>query len=330
MWEAISHAPIGDDCYGEDPSINELEAKTAQLLGKEASVFVPSGTTGNLASILAHCRRGDEIILGDKTHIFWYEQGSIAALGGVQPHLIPNQPDGTLLLEDVEAAIRPDDPHHPRTRVICLENTHNACNGWPLTVEYTRAVREVADAHGLKLHLDGSRIFNAAVAQEVPVSELAAPSDSITFCLSKGLCCPVGSMICGSTEFIQEARRQRKVLGGSLRQAGILAAAGIVALDTMVDRLADDHTNAKRLAEALNKIPGIDIETAHVRTNILFFGLHQEVPLSAQEFAEQLKMLGVLIGQKPNRRFRAVIHYWISAEDINTAAAAFMDVISGK
>ena len=237
MREAMAKADVGDDVYGEDPTVNELQAKAASMLGKEAGLFVPSGTMGNLAAILAHCNRGDEIILGNLAHTFLFEAGGIAALGGVHPHTLPNQPDGRIDLDDIREAIRPDNPHMPITRAVTIENTHNRCGGVPLTVEYTQAVGDLAHENGLSLHLDGARIFDAAAALDVDVKELTDPVDSVTFCLSKGLCAPVGSIICGSTEFIQRAHRIRKQLGGGMRQAGILAAAGIVALDEIVPRI---------------------------------------------------------------------------------------------
>ena len=241
MRAAMAKAPLGDDVYGEDPTVNTLQAMAAAMLGKEAGLFVPSGTMGNLASILAHCNRGDEIILGNLAHTFLYEAGGMAALGGVHPHTIPNQPDGTLDPDDIRAAIRADDAHLPPTRLITLENTHNRCGGAALSVAYTRSIGELAAEHGLILHLDGARIFNAAAVLGVSPAELTAPADSVTFCLSKGLCAPVGSVICGSQDFIRKAHRIRKQLGGGMRQAGVLAAAGIVALESIVPRLAEDH-----------------------------------------------------------------------------------------
>jgi len=234
MRQAMARAELGDDVFGEDPTVNRLERMAAERVGKESALLVTSGTMGNLTSILTHCRRGEEVILGDQSHTFVYEGGGIAALGGVHPHTIPNQPDGTLRLEDVENAIRPDNVHFPRTKLICLENTHNRCNGAPLTPQYMAAVAALARRHRLNVHLDGARLFNAAVALGVDVKELAAPVDSLSICLSKGLAAPVGSVVCGPQAFIAEARRVRKVLGGGMRQAGVLAAAGIVALETMV------------------------------------------------------------------------------------------------
>ena len=248
MREAMYRAEVGDDVYGEDPTVNRLEAMAAQRMGKEAALFVASGTMGNLVALLTHCGRGDEVILGDRSHSFLFEQGGMAALGGITPWPVPNQPDGTMRLEDIERAIRGDNVHFPRTRLICLENTHNMCNGAPLTAEYTAQVAELAHARGLRVHVDGARIFNAAAALNVGVQELVQEVDSVTFCLSKGLCAPVGSVLCGSADFVAEARRARKVVGGGMRQAGILAAAGIVALEQIADRMGEDHTRARRLA----------------------------------------------------------------------------------
>jgi threonine aldolase len=221
MRQAMANAEVGDDVFGEDPTVNKLQLLAAEKVGKEAGLFVPSGTMGNLAAILAHCGRGDEVILGNKAHTFLYEAGGISALGGVHSCQLPNQPDGTLLLEDVQAAIRSNDAHQPISRLICLENTHNRCGAVALTVNYTHALGKLAHQRGLLLHLDGARIFNAAVAQGLTAKELAEPADSVTFCLSKGLCAPVGSVLCGSSEFIAKAHRIRKQLGGGMRQAGI-------------------------------------------------------------------------------------------------------------
>lgn len=326
MWEAMARAEVGDDVYGEDPTINRLEAMSAEYMGKEAALFVASGTQGNLAALLTHCGRGDEVILGDKSHTFVYEQGGMAALGGIVPHTIPNRPDGTLRLADITAAIRPDNEHFPRTRLICLENTHNNCNGTPLTAGYTAQVAALARAHGLRLHLDGARIFNAAAALDVDVRELVRHVDSVTFCLSKGLCAPVGSVLCGSADFIAEARRARKVLGGGMRQAGILAAAGIVALEQLAGRLAEDHVRARRLAVGLAEIPGLKI--APVSTNILYFSLADDAPLTPQEFMARLKERGLLVLAHGRRSLRAVTHYWIGDEDIEQALAAARGVLT--
>ncbi len=325
MWEAMAKADVGDDVYGEDPTVNKLEALAAERMGKEAAVFVVSGTMGNLAALLAHCRRGDEVIVGDKNHTFLYEQGGMAALGGIIPHTVPNQMEGTLCLADVRDAIRGDDEHFPRTRLICLENTNNVCNGIPLTPWYMARIAEVAREHGLKIHVDGARIFNAAAALGVDVRELVKDADSVTFCLSKGLCAPVGSVLCGSAEFIKEARRSRKVLGGGMRQAGVIAAAGVVALEQMTERLVEDHARAKRLAEGLAELDSVVVEP--VFTNILYFRLAPQVTLSADEVSARLKPYGILINSRSARSFRAVTHYWIDDEGIERTLAALREIL---
>jgi threonine aldolase len=282
---------------------------------------------GNLAAVLAHCQRGDEVILGNKAHTFLYEAGGISVLGGVHSCQLPNQPDGTLDLETVQQAIREDDDHCPITRLIALESTHNRCGGVALTTEYTRAVGELAHAHGVKLHIDGARIFNAAVALGVPARELAAPADSLTFCLSKGLSAPVGSVIVGERDFILRAHRIRKMLGGGMRQAGVLAAAGIVALESMVDRLAEDHARAHRLADGLRAIPGLVLDPGTPYTNMIFLNLAPETGLSAEQVTERLKPLGVLTDPSGERRFRLVTHYWIDDGGVEQAIRAFAAVL---
>ena len=317
MRQAMLQTELGDDVYGEDPAVNRLEAMAAERLDKEAAVFVPSGTMANLACLLAHCHRGDEAIMGHLAHTFLFEAGGSAAVGGIHPHTVPNQPDGTLDLADVEAAIRsPGNAHYPRTRLICLENTHNRCSGAVLAPDYAAQVRALADHYGLDVHLDGARIFNAAVALGLPVAELVRDVDSVSFCLSKGLSAPVGSLVCASAPFIAEVRRQRKMLGGGMRQAGVLAAAGIVALETMVDRLADDHANAHRLAEGLKHLPGIELDLARIQTNIVIFALTPEAPLPV-EFAAGLAARGVKMGTIGGPKLRAVTHYGIDGSDID-------------
>jgi len=324
MRQAMAQAPVGDDVYGEDPSINALQEMAAEMLGKEAALFVPSGTMGNLAAVLAHCGRGDEAILGKYSHTFLYEAGGISALGGVHSNQIPNQPDGTMDLEEIRRNIRPDDPHFPTTRLICLENTHNRCGGVALSQKYTQAVSEIAREYDLRMHIDGARIFNAAVVLGISPRELVAPADSVTFCLSKGLCAPVGSILCGSQEFIRRAHRVRKQLGGGMRQAGIIAAAGIVALESMVDRLVEDHRRAARLARGLSTIPGLTIDPGSPHTNMVFLNLEEAtIPLTAIEVAERLNAQGVLVGVVAERRFRLVTHYWIDDEGIDRAVSAF-------
>ena len=325
MREAMYRAPLGDDVYGEDPTVNRLEQIAAARLGKEAALFVVSGTMGNLVSLLTQCGRGDEIILGDRSHTFLFEQGGMSALGGIVPHTIPNQPDGTMRLEDIEGAIRGDNVHFPRTRLVCLENTHNVCNGTPLTPEYTAQVTRLAHDHGLRVHVDGARLFNAAAALEVDVRELVRDVDSVQVCLSKGLCAPVGSLVCGSAEFIAEARRARKVVGGGMRQAGVLAAAGIVALEEIAPRLSEDHARARRLAEGLAETPGVEV--APVSTNILYFGLTDEVSKTPEEIESELAERGVLVLGRVGGRFRAVVHHWITDEDVEHTIAAMREVL---
>jgi threonine aldolase len=327
MREAMARAEVGDDVYGEDPTINRLQEVAAERMGKEAGLFVASGTMGNLIAILAHCQRGDEAIVGKRNHIYLHEAGGMSVLGGVHSCQLPNQPDGSLRLEDVAAAIRSDDPHEPVTRLVCLENTHNACGGVYQTPEYTRQMADFAHERGLFVHLDGARIFNAAVAQGVSTRELADPVDSVTFCLSKGLCAPVGSVLCGSKAFIARAQRLRKLLGGGMRQAGILAAAGIVALETMVDRLANDHARAKKLAQGLSQVPGLVLDRSIPATNMVFLSLKAEVKSTTREFMDRLKAHGVLIGDTGERSYRLVTHYWIDDSGVEKAIEAFREVL---
>ncbi|MEJ5223751.1 MAG: low-specificity L-threonine aldolase, partial [Anaerolineales bacterium] len=308
MREAMAQAAVGDDVYGEDPTINHLQALAAEMTGHEAALFVPSGTMGNLAAILAHCQRGDEVMMGARAHTFLYEGGGISALGGVHSRQIMEQPDGSLALDDLQAGIRPDDDHQPITRLIEIENTHNRCGGTFQTPAYIQSLADFAHARGLLVHMDGARVFNAAVAQGVDVKTLTSPVDSVTFCLSKGLCAPVGSVLCGSADFIYRARRIRKHLGGGMRQAGVLAAAGIVALQTMVDRLAEDHARARALADGLRQIPGLVLDPGTPATNMVFLNLAADVPLDAAQTAERLAALGVLVGVTGARRFRLVLH----------------------
>jgi threonine aldolase len=326
MREAMYRAEVGDDVFGEDPTVRQLEEIAAERMGKEAALFVASGTMGNLVALLTHCGRGDEVILGDRSHTFIYEQGGMAALGGITPRPIPNQPDGTLRLEDIRAAIRSENVHFPRTRLVCLENTHNLCDGAPLTAEYTAAVAALARQYGLRMHLDGARVFNAAAALNCDVRDLVREVDSVMFCLSKGLCAPVGSVLCGSADFIYEARRARKVVGGGMRQAGVLAAAGIVALEQMTGRLAEDHARARRLAEGLAEIAGVRV--GPVYTNIFYFWLDEEVPLAPQEFLRRLREQGVLVLGREDGRFRAVTHYWITDEDVDATLRAVRAALS--
>jgi threonine aldolase len=277
---------------------------------------------GNLAAVLSHCQRGDEIILGDMSHTYLYEAGGVSALGGVHPRTVPNQADGTLRLEDIQAAIRTDDEHYPISRMILLENTHNATGGTVLSSEYMKSVAAIGEENGLKLHLDGARIFNAAAALGIPASELTELVDSVTFCLSKGLCAPVGSLR-GTEDFIRRARRARKQLGGGMRQAGILAAAGIVALESMVDRLAEDHDRAHRLAAGLQALPAISVEQDPPPTNMFFMNLDPEAGFTTQDLIEKLANDGIKLTARYGYRMRLVVHYWIDDAAIDRAIDGF-------
>ena len=326
MRQAMAQAVVGDDVYGEDTTINHLQELAAEKVGKEAGLFVPSGTMSNLTAILAHCNRGDEVILGTRAHTFLYEAGGISALGGIHSCQIPNQPDGTLSLEDIRNAIRDDDVHEPITRLITLENTHNRCGGVALTVSYTESVGRLAKENNIQLHLDGARLFNAAIALGVPAKNLAAPADSVSICLSKGLCAPVGSVLCGSSEFIRRAHRIRKQLGGGMRQAGIIAAAGIVALESMVDRLEEDHTRAKHLAKSLSNIPGLYTKPEIPETNMVFLHLGDSTaPITAQQLIKRLEERGIKVGAVGPRSFRLVTHYWIDDQAVEQTIEAFRD-----
>jgi threonine aldolase len=326
MRKAMAEADVGDDVFGEDPTVNRLEEMAAERLGKDAGLYVSSGTMANLVCQLTHCGRGEEMILGDQAHIFFYEQGGSSAVGSIHPRTVPNQPDGKLLLEDIEAAVRTENVHFPVTRLVVLENTHNRCNGAPLDSDYLQSVRRLADTYNLKIHMDGARLFNAAAALDVPAAELADAADSVSFCLSKGLAAPVGSVVCGSRSFIDRARRARKVLGGGMRQAGIVAAAGIVALTEMTARLSDDHANARHLAQGLATLEEITVEPAVVRTNIVFFEIMRE-DVTAEQLADTLAIEGVRVLPTGSQRLRAVTHYHISAQDIDHALEVIRKVL---
>jgi threonine aldolase len=326
MRRAMSEAEVGDDVFGEDPTVNRLEEMAAERLGKKAGLYVASGTMGNLVSLLAHCGRGDEIILGDNSHTFYCEQGGSAAIAGIHPRTLPNLPDGKLALHNIEAAIRSDDIHYPRSRLIILENTHNRKNGSPLDAAYMRSVKTLSEKYKLKIHVDGARLFNAAVALEVDARDLVADADSVSFCLSKGLTAPVGSVVCGTGDFIVKARRARKLVGGGMRQAGILAAAGIVALTEMIDRLAEDHANARKLAEGLAELPGLSIDPTMIKTNIVYFETNRE-DLREDELVRRLDKEGIKIAAMGPRLLRAVTYYQITEDDIELALQAFAKVL---
>lgn len=315
MRQAMAAAEVGDDVYGEDPTVNRLEALAAERLGKEAALFVTSGTQSNLLAVMSHCQRGEEYIVGQTAHTYRYEAGGAAVLGSIQPQPLDFEPDGTLNLQRVAAAIKPDEYHFARTRLLCLENTQG---GKVLPLEYLARAAVLAKTHNLATHLDGARVFNAAVKQQVDVREIARHFDTVSVCLSKGLAAPVGSVLCGPTEFIKTARRWRKMVGGGMRQAGVLAAAGIIALTEMVERLCDDHANARRLAEGLAGIPGITVELDSVQTNMVFFSLAE--PLVGK-FGPFMAQQGITIGDGPDP-IRAVTHYGIEPEHIETVIDA--------
>jgi threonine aldolase len=314
MREAMAKAEVGDDVFGEDPTVRRLEALAAELTGKEAAVFVASGTMGNLTCLLAHCQRGDEAIVGSESHVLHYEVAGAAGLGGIQLRPVANDERGMLDMDALAGAIRAQNIHVPRTALVCLENTHNRCGGAVLTPEQTAEIAKIAHRHGAALHLDGARIFNAAVALGLPAAELAAEADSVTFCLSKGLSAPVGSLVCGSAEFVARARKARKMLGGGMRQAGVIAAAGVVALETMIDRLAEDHENARILADGLAQIPGVRIDSERVQSNIVVFTVDDGVA-----FQQRLRKAGVLTTAFGPTRVRMVTHHGIERADIEEA-----------
>jgi threonine aldolase len=330
MREAMATAVVGDDVYGEDPTINQLEALAAEKVGKEAALFVASGTMGNIVSALSHATRGDEMIVGHDSHIILWEAGSVSSLGGIMTRQLPTDRMGRMALDAVEAAVRDtEDAHHPRTRLIHVENSYGDRGGYPLPLDYFAGIRDVADRHGLAVEMDGARLFNAAVALGVPAAEVTRHVDSVSFCLSKGLCAPVGSMVCGTAEFIDRARRMRKALGGGMRQAGILAAAGIVALNEMIDRLAEDHRRARMLADRLAETPGITLERDYVCTNIVYFSLTDEVELTAPAVVKQLReRANIWLGDENDREFRAITHYWISDADVAAMADTLRDILN--
>lgn len=322
MRQAMLHAEVGDDVYGEDPGVNALEAFGARLLGKQAALFVPSGTMSNLLAVMSHCQRGEGAILGNAAHIYRYEAQGSAVLGSVALQPLPMQRDGTLAFDDIKAALAPDDAHFVQTRLICLENTHN---GKVLPLSYLQEMGAFVAERGLKLHLDGARLFNAAVASETSVEVIAAPFDSISICLSKGLGAPVGSLLVGSRDFIARARRLRKMLGGGMRQAGILAQAGLFALEQHVTRLADDHRRAKRLAEGLAALPGIELDLSLVQSNMVFLRLREGESAPLLAFMKERGILFSGYGE-----LRLVTHLQINDDDIEEVIDAFTEYLGAR
>lgn len=322
MRAAMANAEVGDDQTGDDPTVNALEARCAELLGKESAVFVPSGTMGNLAVILAHCQRGQELVIGDESHILWYESAGAATVGGVSPRTVATSSDGTLPLEAVAAAIREPGPGYPATAAIAIENTHNRCGGTVLPQSYLAELKSLASGHGLPVHMDGARIFNAAAYLGVPAREIAQYADSVQFCFSKGLAAPVGSMVVGSPDVIARVRYARKLLGGAMRQAGVIAAAAAVSLDEMVTRLPEDHVRARTLGEAIAEIPGFSINLDTVQTNLVIF----QTDLDQAGVIAALKERGVLASNMGSKGIRMVTHYEITDEDIDRAIVALKEI----
>lgn len=311
MRLVMAEAIVGDDVYGDDPTVNDLEQWSAKRHGFEAALFTTSGTQANLLALMAHCERGDEYLCGQQAHNYKYEAGGAAVLGSIQPQPIENNPDGTLDLAKLQAAVKPDDSHFARTKLLSLENT---INGKVLPLSYLAQARQFVDKNGLALHLDGARVYNAAVALEVDIKEIAQHFDSMTICLSKGLSAPIGSLLLGNHEFIAKARRLRKIVGGGMRQAGILAAAGKIALTEQIEQLKQDHQNAKSLAYALNDIDGFDVNTKYVQTNIVFAKVSPSIDL--EHLANQLKADNIIIS--PSNPLRFVTHKDIDHSDIET------------
>jgi len=327
MLDAIDRADLGDDVFQEDPTINQLEELAAKRFNKQAALFVPSGTMANLVAVLSHCQRGDEVILGDQAHTFLYEAGGISSFGGVHSRQLVNQADGTIAIDDIKHAIRKEDVHFPTTRLICLENTHNRCFGMPLSSDYVNSVAEVAKNDSILVHVDGARIFNAAVSLDTSVAELTHEIDSVSFCLSKGLSAPAGSLLCGPEDFIYRARRNRKALGGGMRQAGILAAAGIIALENMTERIADDHQNARALAEGISDIKGISIDLDKIQTNIIYFSLdHPKIESSL--FLDKMCEKNIHFFELGPSWYRLVTHNGISKDDVSNVVEEFHQLLS--
>ncbi|MEE9163448.1 MAG: GntG family PLP-dependent aldolase [Thermoplasmata archaeon] len=326
MREAMAAAELGDDVFREDPTVNRLQERAAEVLGQEAGLLVTSGTQGNLVSLLAQSHPGDEVILEADSHVYNNEVAGLSRVAGLIPRPIPGR-HGAFTAKQVEEALRPPNVHFPRTRIICLENTHNSAGGTVLPLRQQREIAGVAGEHGLRVHMDGARIFNAAVALDVPASRLAEGVDSLTFCLSKGLSCPVGSVVVGSQAFIEEARRARKLLGGGMRQAGIIAAAGVVALETMVDRLGEDHATAAMLAKGVANLPDLNIDLESVQSNIVIFDV-AFLGVTAAEFVAELHTRGLGALTKARTLVRCVTHYGIERKEIEGALGALEDAVA--
>ena len=327
MMDAINAADLGDDVYVEDSCTIKLENMAAQIMGKESALLVSSGTMGNLICNLVHCPRGTEVIMGHKSHTFIYESGGISSYGGIHSHQLKNNEDGSINIDAIKDAIRIDDVHCPRTSLICLENTHNKCYGFPLELDYINSVCNLAHENNVNLHMDGARLFNASIALDIPVDKIVKNVDSVTFCLSKGLSAPIGSIVCGSKEFIAEARRVRKSLGGGMRQTGIISAAGIVSLNEMTGRLKNDHINAKHLANSLCGLKGIKLNTELVPTNLIFFNFNHP-KMSSSELVNQMQSEGIIFSDYNGKYCRLVLHAGISADDVEKVIDVFNKLLS--
>ena len=329
MKDYMMQSALGDDVYGEDPSINLLQEKTADLFKKEDALFVSSGTMANLISVLTHCNRGDEILLGDKSHIFYYEAGGVSAFGGIHSHQLKNKEDGTIEINEIKNNIRKDgDDHFPKTKLLCLENTHNYCYGSPIDKNYFKEVYKLLKTQKIKLHIDGARIFNASIALKTSVADLTSSADSISCCLSKGLSAPIGSLIVGKKDFILKAKKIRKALGGGMRQAGIIASAGLYSFNNMIDRLEEDHEIAQILANKLHEVENLNIELDLVKTNIIFIHLNN-TKLSDKDFLLQLNQNNIKIDYKGNRKFRLVTHYGFQKNQIDTVVSTIANILKG-
>jgi threonine aldolase len=325
MLEAIRHAKLGDDVYGEDPTVNRLEEMAAEKMGKEAALLVPSGTQANLTSLLTNCRRGEQVILESQSHIYWYEVGGLSAVAGLLPWSLQTE-TGAFDPVRLEAAIRPKNIHYPELSLVCVENTHNRHGGTIITPSQLKAISEVTKRHSIKLYMDGARIFNAAIALGVDVKEFTKHVDNMMFCLSKSLCCPIGSVIVGSQKFIDRARKNRKMLGGGMRQAGIIAAPGIIALEGMVNRLHEDHENAKFIGQKISKMNRVTINLSSVQTNMVIFDLCAD--LNDEVFLQKLKQKGVLALAEAKNKIRLVTHYGITRKHAKEAVAAIEETLA--
>jgi threonine aldolase len=328
MREAMYRAEVGDDVYGDDPTVNKLEEIAAEKVGKEGAVYVPTGTMGNQTALMAWTSRGDEIIVEEQAHIYMYEVGGPAVLSGVQVRTIRGRL-GVMDPAEVKAAIRAENIHFPRTSLVCIENTHNRSGGCIVPLDNMKGIYEVAHEGGAQVHLDGARVFNAAVGLGVDVKEITKYADSVQFCLSKGLCSPIGSIVAGPKDFVSRVRKYRKLLGGGMRQVGVVAAAGIIALTKMVDRLAEDHANAKRLAEGINKIPGLMVEMETVQTNMV--AVHTRgLAMDGPDFQRLMRSYGVLFNADLPYRVRMVTHHDVTANDIDEALARIAEAVKNR